>query len=1031
MSAAERCRVRVRGHVPPPPGAEPPPRPKQRWRPAARQTVLLVHCLTDPADRLVFANARTLILGPGPGALLTIGEGVFAPTERLERLRAAASGLRPDVCPGRGGLPLAAAPIEHLGQLVARTSYRSRRVVVGWDLPAQFGALAVCTGAARARRDGSAGGLSLRLAGTVIRGENGVLEASFDWPGLQVRELGAGFAYSWTAPKSAVARYRGSGPARFVDLRVLASALCGHDLDDPGQAAQLFGVAWPKPVGEPLARLRAETRALSLLYGALAAALVQVAPGLDPAWVFSFGTLATHALREAGVSAPLTRAAQVSERDLGAAAAAFAGGRFECRLPGVVLPLVLADIRSTYPSVFGLLGLGRFYAGEAIVTRELDVAELAGLLAEVAAGGRSVWQRRTWRRWGAAFATVVPSGQPLPVSAEFPAGGWRSVVAPLDLAGGVTTVAVADLLAAVVEDPAAAGIEILRVFEFGSQGVAPGLRPLRLPSGRVVDLAGRTDLGTALTRDRAALRAEVAADTAPAWREMCAKAVANALSFGLLARHDRRELARPVVARAIGPHGEPLAVRTRHPELPGPHCFLPAAAAVCAGARLLLALAARELRSAGSAPVALHADSLAVPCSPTGGTAAIPGAPDGTLRILSRPELDALLARFGPLGVRWSIEVGADPDRPSYGLAVGVNRLIFAQPDSGSQTGWEVLRSSDTGLGGALADPSDHPGQRTADGHWRWPARLQELVFATAARGRGDLERPLSALLDLQALPAWAERPALRRYRISTPEELAAVRSATGRRDVGGCVHYLRAATGGSSGSPVLLGAFPDPACWPGAQWWAAGRPVGLAALDPTAGLRRLAGEGTRLVRVHTVAEDFRTWLRHDDPTSDGPRRGLRQVRPVRSGAGLILVTGRDSAELAAADADWQIDRRDSARLYYGVASQDQLRQRVRGHGVVASAVAAGIPHQTVSSFAAGGGGSNELAAALSEALAALESQPRRVGVCPCGSPSSSRGRYCGATCRQRAYRAGVRGSAFASRAASSEPAHPAGWPAR
>jgi hypothetical protein len=42
---------------------------------------------------------------------------------------------------------------------------------------------------------------------------------------------------------------------------------------------------------------------------------------------------------------------------------------------------------------------------------------------------------------------------------------------------------------------------------------------------------------------------------------------------------------------------------------------------------------------------------------------------------------------------------------------------------------WQVVRSSDAGFGGHLADPVERPGARQPDGRWSWAAQLEAALF--------------------------------------------------------------------------------------------------------------------------------------------------------------------------------------------------------------------------------------------------------------------------------------------------------------
>jgi hypothetical protein len=559
---------------------------------------LLVHVHADMRDRLAVATTRELA-STGIGTL-TIGERLFTRALALGEVRAATVGMVPDVPAGLDVKPIPVGPVDDLGKLITRRSYRSRWPVVGWDLPWTLGRLAAHTG----RAVGRDGGFSIALAGTGILVDER-WAPSWDHPRLTITARFGGQSgafFSWTAPK--LDKYEGKRPADFLDLRVLASALAGVDLDDTAQACSWFGVLWPAATCDAIADLRAEAAALAQLYAVLLEALAQVAPGMAPRDVWSFGSIAGHLLDGAGIQAPLRKAEHIPVGDLGAAASATFGGLFRANVVGVVAPMVLIDIASTYPTMFSLLDLTPVCACERIDSVDRDPDELRALLRDVAA----LWRRETWATWGLTFAVIRPCGQSLPASVDT-GHGFAMSVADLDLSGGTACFHWADLAAAVLGGTAPDGFDIVHVFALRPVGVQAELGPLRLPSGRNVDLT-REDLGAALIAERGCV-----AGTGPRWLEGLLKAVANALTYGLLSRADASVASRLIDTIAHGPSGEPLSTRTRRPERPGPHAFLPAAAAVSAGARLILAMAEHEIAASGGTVVAVHADSLTVVCS--------------------------------------------------------------------------------------------------------------------------------------------------------------------------------------------------------------------------------------------------------------------------------------------------------------------------------------------------------------------------------------------------------------------------------
>jgi hypothetical protein len=179
----------------------------------------------------------------------------------------------------------------------------------------------------------------------------------------------------------------------------------------------------------------------------------------------------------------------------------------------------------------------------------------------------------------------------VPSHPEWAPGSDGLTVAPLDLLGGMRTFHAYDLAAAVEEGSDPGSIELTRCWRLVAVGSPSGIRPMRLLSGRRVDL-GRDNLGTALIAD--CEWAERQLDRP--WLTGLTKRFAQVAAFGGLVRHDRRSLNQPTQHAGYGPGGVLLSRLTDHPESPGPYAFLPLASAVCSGARLALAMAHRQVR---------------------------------------------------------------------------------------------------------------------------------------------------------------------------------------------------------------------------------------------------------------------------------------------------------------------------------------------------------------------------------------------------------------------------------------------------
>jgi|SRR5215218_6297495 len=303
----ELRRRRVRAHVPP----ASLPRPRHPWSIRPDEPALLVHLLADDLERLTTATTRELLItAAGP---VTINERIYAPGDQLDAIRPQSGTMRSDAVGALGAVSLHLDRTEALGQLICRRSYLQRWPLVAWNLERTLGRLAAHTGPAHGRADG----FSVSLVGTGIY-RDARWAPSWHYPTLRMRPLADGTSgafLSWKHPQNDMARTkRGERPADFLSLQRLSSALIGGELDEPKQVCRWLDVDWPTEPRNQFERLRAEARALTHLYGQALTALGQVAPGLAPQHVYSFGSIANHALHAAGVLAPLRKACDGADR---------------------------------------------------------------------------------------------------------------------------------------------------------------------------------------------------------------------------------------------------------------------------------------------------------------------------------------------------------------------------------------------------------------------------------------------------------------------------------------------------------------------------------------------------------------------------------------------------------------------------------------------------------------------------------------------------------------------------------------------
>lgn len=981
--------IRVHAHV----EAEERPKQDQRWW-GPSERALLVHVLTNDQDELVLATSRELMLtltGDRP-SYVTTEERLFYPeamtAAELEELRGWARVQRPaSLVLHVTGDKLSVETVEVLGRLVVSRSYRHRKKgrpvpVVGFDLPYVLGRLAAYASGARSsaskRADGlpfhsGSGGFSLALVGCGAFNDEGEWKDSQFYPRLKVvaREGNLGAFFEWLDPYDPESRYDGR-KSRFVDLGVLSCALSGTDELGPQVACERFGIDWPSRATTPAELLRGQATALVELYNALVQALVVVAPGLAVDKAFSSGSVAQGSLRLAKVKPPATKAGSVPLAHKGAMSSAFLGGRIEALLVGVPVPMGHIDISSTYPSAFSLLGLTPVYSCDHFGVEELSLACVAHALV-----GRGWRQGRDWwRRYGLAFVTVRPHGEPLPASCEWwrPDKGTQSH-SPLDLGGGALTWHICDLAAAVEEGAEPEGFEVVRAWRLVPTGVQAGLRHLRLPTGRLVDLT-REDLGAALVEERAAAKA-----SNRHWLAGLVKLYGNSLTYGVLARSDRKASGREVPQVVYGPEGEAVTIKGRTHEEPGPFAFVPVAAAVCAGARLLVAMAMSSVAGLGGAVAHVLTDSLLVPASPEGGYIACPGAPEGKLRLLTLDELASVMASFEALGITWRFEEGTGSGL-TLGLVTGPNNYVLMAPDG------KVVRATDANM--QLADPTG-TGART-DGRRAWVADLEGRVLAYALANE---VYPGSDLLLPPDLPDYTKRLSVRAYSARNWPDLRSLRRQTGKQDVGPFAHYLTASTPRGKTSAVALGKAGDPKTWRQRPWYGNGSQVGLFAPDEHGGLLLAGNNNLPLVRASTVGEQLDEWANRlaDNPALDGPRRGLRHHARVYSSPGLI--------GFAVGHKDYLADGVRQTTSGITPSGVEALRGTARLLSQRELALRSGVPQRTLGDWLAGGKTSRRVLVKVASALGEKD-VPRACAVEGCDQPARSRSRTCSDACKQR-----------------------------
>ena len=254
-----------------------------------------------------------------------------------------------------------------------------------------------------------------------------------------------------------------------------------------------------------------------------------------------------------------------------------------------------------------------------------------------------------------------PDGVILPVRAGYPpdARDYGIGVNPLRYDGPLWY-ALPDVLAAALLGTAA--IPVRRAVRLRPVGRQPGLRPVQLRGHRTVDPRQRANPFVAMIEERHRVRRDAALPAEDRSRlDIFLKITANATAYGSLARFDRRDLTDPVPLTVYGPGDEPFGDRTRYPEDPGPYCFPPVAAAITAGARLMLALIERTLGDVGGSYAFMDTDSIAIVATEEGGPIRCRTASCDTVTAVSHDTVRRLLRRFDTLNPYGPDVVNNDP----------------------------------------------------------------------------------------------------------------------------------------------------------------------------------------------------------------------------------------------------------------------------------------------------------------------------------------------------------------------------------
>jgi hypothetical protein len=741
----------------------PPANPQRRMRrsdPRWPKIVLVfdTETTTDETQRLISGSFRTLKWNRS-GGLNLISEGLFYADDLAAWNPAALAVLQ--AYAAAHSVPLMSRR-AFMDNVFRRVAIDSRGLVVGFNLPFDLSRLAIDAGEARGRFHG---GFSLTLW-EYEKAPGQWLPHPFR-PRVCVKSLDSKRAFiGFARPLSRDSKeptFRGN----FLDLRTLAFALSAksHSL---ASACAAFGVTHGKLAVEAHGTVtaayidynRRDVLATQELLEALRKEFDRLGLSIPPTRAYSPASVAKALLRDTGVRPLLTKSPSISAADLGRAMTAFYGGRAECRVRRVPVPVTTVDFRSMYPTVNCLLGLWQIPTAEQV--RLVDnTEEFRALLAQ--ASLNSALARETWPAL-TGFVEVEPDGDIFPVR-----GKYSETRDGLNIGVNYLTSPVPFIYAA--PDVFASAIQtgkppkIRRAWKLVGNGQQPGLNPISLGGEIPIDPRAE-DFFQRVIEER--VRVKNSPDYSPEDRERLAqllKIVANSGSYGIFAEMNRDELPTDsVVNVSVYGHGEAFEQTTQTPEELGEFCFPPIAALISSGARLMLAILEQLVTERGGTYAFCDTDSMAVVATETGGLFPCEGGTAdksdriAAIRALTWDDVQAITRRFDALNPYDPSVIPSILNIEDVNFSDGAQREMSAYVISAKRYAlfaWNADRSisllkvSEHGLGHLLSPlPDGTPG--------RWPEILWQFILAEEFGISHDT-------------PLWLQYPAVSRISVSTP----------------------------------------------------------------------------------------------------------------------------------------------------------------------------------------------------------------------------------------------------------------------
>lgn len=448
-------------------------------------------------------------------------------------------------------------------------------------------------------------------------------------PNLRIKHIDSKKSFiGWALSNIAGApKFRGN----FVDLRTATFALTNtpHSLDS---AAKVFGCDNRKYdatehgtiTAEYIDYCRNDVATTWDLYDRVCAeyALHPIEAPLNK--VYSPASLAKGYYGAMGVTPPLEKF-MIEDSVYGNVMSSFFGGRAECTIRHLNVPVTLLDFTSMYPTVNALMGLWNLLTARDVTVVD-STDDVRSLLKEVTLD--DCFNPDIWRRF-TGIAKIRPNEDIVPVRAQYGSDSSYNIGINYLSYPDSLWYSIPDLVGSVLLSGKAP--EVVEAISFVPNGTDYSLKQVKLRGDLWIEPGG-SDFFTWVIEQRARVRA-----TNEPLGEFL-KVLANSGSYGIFAEMVREDSESEQTVEIFSAPETPWKARVRHPERPGRYTWPPVATCITAAARLMLAMLERCVTDAGGTWAFCDTDSMAVVME---GSPEVPG--------LLREQIDAMIARFDSL----------------------------------------------------------------------------------------------------------------------------------------------------------------------------------------------------------------------------------------------------------------------------------------------------------------------------------------------------------------------------------------------